>query len=134
MGLAPLDLGERLELEHQLDAEIAAAAARRLRAAAWSMPAVAREDKELHPLLDGSDLCAAEVRVHLRRGAVVRLEYFLLRRVRLGMWEPRLAREMVPRLRELFRQELEWDGARWEKEVDGFERAAEAWAPEGVRG
>jgi glycerol-3-phosphate dehydrogenase len=133
VGLAPLDLAERLVLEHDLDATVASAAARRLRSAAWSLPAAARGPEELRPLLDGTDLSAAEVRAHLRQGAVVRLEDFLLRRVRLGMWEPQTARAVAPKLRELFRDELGWSDSRWEKELDRYERAAQAWSPAGVR-
>ena len=133
VGLAPVDLGNRLALEYGLDPTIAAAAARRLRALAWSMPQLARDESELHPLVPDSDLCAAEVRAHLRWGAVMRLEDLLLRRVRLGLWQPELARTVAPQLRSLCADELGWNDRRWERELDRFHVAAEAWSPEGVR-
>ena len=88
---------------------------------------------ELSPLLDGSDLTAAEVRVHLAFGAVVRLDDLLLRRVRIGLWRPAVAREIVPHLRVLFEQELGWDHHRWDQEVEAFGRALQGWSVEGTR-
>jgi glycerol-3-phosphate dehydrogenase len=73
------------------------------------------------------------VRVHLRHGAVLHLEDLLLRRARVGLWEPERARELVPFLRLLFAQELGWDHTRWASEEAGFAQALEAWTPEGVR-
>jgi glycerol-3-phosphate dehydrogenase len=61
------------------------------------------------------------------------LEDLLLRRVRLAMWEPELAARVAPKLRPYFEQELGWNGKRWERELDAFHGAAEAWSPAGVR-
>jgi glycerol-3-phosphate dehydrogenase len=131
-GLAPLDLPERLSTAHGVEPEVARAMARRLRAAAWWAPALARSASELLPVTDGTDLSLAEVRAHLRTGAVVRLEDLLLRRARLAMWRPDQAREVVGRLRAACQEELGWDHARWDRERDRFERAARAWSPEGI--
>ncbi len=131
-GLAPGDLADRLERSHGLDRSVAEAMARRLRAAAWWAPALARDGRELQPLQAGSDLTAAEVRVHLRHGAVVRLEDLLLRRIRLGLWQPEQAKSVAERLRPLFEQELGWQKDRWQKEEESFRRALEAWTPEGA--
>jgi glycerol-3-phosphate dehydrogenase len=106
--------------------------ARRLRAGAFWALRLASDAKDLEPLVEGSDLCAAEVRLHLTFGAVLRLEDLLLRRVRVGMWSPPLARALAPRLRPLFEQELAWDRRRWDAEAAAFETALEAWSPEGV--
>ena len=131
-GLAPLDLAARLESSADLEPGIAPALARRLRGAAWWAPRLARDPAELQPLVEGSDLSAAEVRVHLTQGAVVRLEDLLLRRARLGLWQPDLARAVAPRLRPLFEQELGWNGARWEHESTALEAALEGWSADAV--
>ena len=131
-GLAPLDLADRLVRVADLTPPIAEAMARRLRAAAWWAPTLARDAGEFDPLSDDTDLSAAEVRVHLSRGAVVRLEDLLLRRVRLGLWRPQLAADLVESLRPLCQQELGWDATRWEKEAESFHEALAAWRPEGA--
>jgi glycerol-3-phosphate dehydrogenase len=56
----------------------------------------------------------------------------LLRRVRLGLWRPELARRLAPRLEPFFREALGWDGRRWERELAAYEVAAQAWTPAGV--
>jgi len=132
VGLAPLDLDRRLAAAFRLEPAVAAGMSRRLRSAAWWAPELARRMGELRPLADGTDLTAAEVRVHLRMGAVVRLEDLLLRRARLGLWQPALARELAPSLRPLFRQELGWSRRRFDQELETFQQAAIGWTPEGV--
>lgn len=131
-GLAPLDLDRRLERAAQVDPAVAPGLARRLRASSWWAPALARRASELRPLADGTDLCAAEIRVHLRFGAVVHLEDLLLRRVRLGLWQPRSAHAIAPSLRPLFRQELGWSRRRFDRELERLEDALQAWSPEGA--
>ncbi|MDH3523002.1 MAG: glycerol-3-phosphate dehydrogenase/oxidase [Acidobacteriota bacterium] len=133
-GYAPLDLPEQLTAVHGLAEPVARAMARRLRRSASWAPRLARDREELAPVAEGTDLCAAEVRCHLAFGAVLRLEDLLLRRVRLGMWEPETATAVAPRLRPLFAQELGWDGKRWEAELESFHAAAEAWTPAGIVG
>jgi glycerol-3-phosphate dehydrogenase len=75
---------------------------------------------------------AAELRAHLRFGAVLHLDDLLLRRLRLGLWEPERARELAPWLGNLVREELSWDRRKWLDELDRFERALEGWAPRGT--
>ena len=133
VGLAPADLPERLRRASSAPPEVAAALARRLRSLAWWAVRLARDGKELAPLADGSDLCAAEVRAHLAFGAVVRLEDLLLRRARIGVWQPRLARELAPRLRPLFEEELGWEAGRFERELESLPAALEGWSVEGIR-
>ena len=133
-GLAPLDLPDRLERIHKLSGPVAQAMARRLCGAAWIAPSIARNADELKPLVDGADLCAAEVRVHLNHGAVVRLEDLLLRRARFGMWTPELGRELIPLLQPLFAQELGWDAKRWDAEVEAADAALQAWSLKGISG
>jgi glycerol-3-phosphate dehydrogenase len=130
-GLAPPDLPERLR-ERGVAPAVAAAMARRLGGRAWNALPLAHGKAELRPLVDGVDLVAAEVRTHLRHGAVLRLEDLLVRRARLAMWEPEAARAVVPALAPLFRQELGWSAARWEAEESAFAQALLAWSPEGV--
>jgi glycerol-3-phosphate dehydrogenase len=131
-GLAPRDLGARLAAVHGLDEAVAAGMARRLGALAWTACALAR-DGELRPLDDG-DLSAAEVRAHLRYGAVVRLSDLLLRRVRLGMWRPAVLADVVPRLRETVCAEMGWDAKRWDAERERLARDLEGWTLAGVAG
>jgi glycerol-3-phosphate dehydrogenase len=128
-SLAPRDLDNRLSAVHGLEPDVASGMARRLGGLAWTACALARGPEELRPLLDGTDLCAAEVRAWLRYGAVARLEDLLLRRVRLGMWDPPAARVLVTYLAPLFRDELGWSAERWEREVEGVDRALMAWMP-----
>jgi glycerol-3-phosphate dehydrogenase len=132
-ALAPPGLGERLRAVHGADPPVAAALARRLGGLAWTACALARSPEELRPLLDGTDLSAAEVRAHLRHGAVARLEDLLLRRARFGLWDPPAARALVPRLAPLFQDELGWSAERWDQEIEAADRALAAWTPEGVR-
>ncbi len=73
-----------------------------------------------------------ELRPQIRYGAVLRLEDLLLRRVRVGMWDPPLARALVPALRPIFVAELDWTPEHWDDEVGRFEEALAAWSPEGV--
>ncbi len=133
VGLAPPDLAKRLERDHDLLPLVAGAMARRLRSWAWWAPTLARSKKELDPLAEGTDLSAMEVRVHLSFGGVLRLEDLLLRRARVGVWNPALARELVPRLRPLFEDELGWDSRRWETEEEACAGTLEAWSPQGVQ-
>jgi len=133
-GVAPLGLAGRLTALHGLLPEVAAGMALRLRGAALWAPHLARDVRELQPLEAGCDLTAAEVRAHLLHGAVVRLEDLLLRRVRLGLWRPELARRLAPRLEPCFREVLGWESKRWERELAAYEVAAQAWTPAGVVG
>jgi glycerol-3-phosphate dehydrogenase len=133
LGLAPSDLAQRLtQLGPDIDASVAEGMARRLRSMAWWAVRGIREDTDLHPLMSGTDLCAAEVRAHLAFGGVLHLEDLLLRRVRLGLWSPELAKEMAGRLRPLFEEIKGWDHDRWQAEEEALEGALESWSPQGV--
>jgi glycerol-3-phosphate dehydrogenase len=132
-GLAPTDLAVRIEAELDVDAPVARGMARRLGSLAWSAALTARRRSELRPLDPATDLCAAEVRAHLRWGAVLRLEDLLLRRVRIGMWQPELAPALLRRLRPIVRSELGWKSSRWRREEEEFTAALEAWTMAGVR-
>jgi glycerol-3-phosphate dehydrogenase len=130
-GLAPADLPQRLNARG-LALPIAAAMSRRLGSLAWTALSLARTPDELQPLVDGVDLTAAEVRTHLRHGAVLRLEDLLVRRARLAMWDPAAARAVVPKLGPPFQSALGWTGPRWEAEEEAVAGALAAWTPEGV--
>jgi glycerol-3-phosphate dehydrogenase len=132
-GLAPADLDRRLQAVHGLTSEVAAAMARRLGQSAWSACAAVREPRELQPIADGVDLCAAEVVAHLRFGGALKLSDLLLRRVRLGMWRPAEARDLVPYLRTAVCAETGWNAGRWDREIENYRRSAEAWTTDGVR-
>jgi glycerol-3-phosphate dehydrogenase len=133
VGLAPADLGERIRLGTSASPPVAEALARRLRGFAWPALRLARDEKELMPILDGSDLCAAEVRAHLVLGGVLHLEDLLLRRARVGVWEPGLAPELAARLRPFFEEELGWGRARGESEQTRLAGALEGWTLAGAR-
>jgi glycerol-3-phosphate dehydrogenase len=131
-GLAPRDLGRRIAAAYELEPDVARGMARRLGAVAWTAPLLARSSRELQPLVAGLDLCAAEVRAHLRWGGVVRLDDLLLRRVRLGMWSPAAVPEVVPRLRKVVVRELGWSSRRWGREVAELERELVGWTLAGA--
>ena len=130
-GLAPRDLDRRLVTGKGLEREVAWGMARRLGALAWTACEMASR-RELRPVSDGSDLCLAEVRAHLRFGAALHLSDLLLRRVRLGMWRPAEVADLLPRLRRLIRQESGWSRRRWDLEVERYAFAAEGWTLDGV--
>ncbi len=133
LGLAPSDLGERLQrLGHQIDPAVADGMARRLRSTAWWAVLGICEDSDLHPLTDGTDLTAAEVRAHLAFGGILHLEDLLLRRVRLGLWSPEMAKELTVSLRPFFEEARGWDHKRWQQEEEALDRALEGWSPQGV--
>jgi glycerol-3-phosphate dehydrogenase len=133
LGLAPSDLAQRLQrLGPQIDAGVAEGMARRLRSTAWWAIRGVRDPTDLHPLIAGSDLSAAEVRAHLDYGGVLHLEDLLLRRVRLGLWSPELAKAMASRLRPFFEELRGWDHDRWRTEEEALSAALEGWSPQGV--
>ena len=132
-ALAPPDLAARLAAAHRLAPEVASALARRLGGLAWTACELARGPAELHPLAAGGDLTAAEVRAHLRFGAVVRLEDLLVRRVRVAMWDLEQARWLCLAVAALAAAELGWDGWWRAREEESFTTVAAAWSLEGVR-
>jgi len=132
-GLAPRDLPQRLESALGLEPAIAGGMARRLTALAWPAVDLARGKSELRPLRPDVDLCAAEVRAHCRWNAVLHLEDLLLRRVRLGMWDPETAVTLLPALRPVLRRELGWSYKDWQRERERFHTALEGWTLEGIR-
>jgi len=107
--------------------EVAQGLARRL--GVLALPAMAADPEALRPVAEGLDLCGAELLWHLRFGGVVHLEDLLLRRVRLGMWQPRLCLEIAPSLRPLLRRAAGWSVSRWNAEIKRLERAVANWLP-----
>ncbi len=101
--------------------------ARRL--GALALPAASAAGETLRPLAAGLDLCAAELLWQLRFGGAVHLEDLLLRRVRLGMWQPRLCLALAPTLRPLLRRAAGWSVTRWNAELARLERAVANWLP-----
>lgn len=117
-------------VESGVPGAVAAGLVRRLGAQAYAVMATAR-DGELQPLADDLDLCVAELLWFARFGAVVHLEDLLLRRVRLGMWQPRRCLELAPRLRSPLRRVLGWEVARWQRELERLGSAVASWLPPG---
>ena len=122
--------GEALEaLERQGVPPVAARGlVRRLGAQALAL-AAGSEARELLPLEETFGLTPAEVRYHLRFSAVVHLGDLLLRRVRLGMWQPQLAVPFAEKLRTLVRRQMGWSVARWQRELELFANEVANWAP-----
>jgi glycerol-3-phosphate dehydrogenase len=124
--------GDPTELRRGLRAigagdEVAQGLARRL--GALALPAAAANPEAVRPVAEGLDLCGAELLWQLRFGGVVHLEDLLLRRVRLGMWQPRLCLEIAPSLRPLLRRAAGWTVSRWNSEMKRLERAVANWLP-----
>ncbi len=132
-GLCPVDLGARLDAVGGLEPIVADGMARRLGGLAWHAPLLARSRHELQPFDAVPDLCPAEVRAHIRWGGVLHLDDLLLRRVRVGMWDPKMAREIIGPLEHVVRRELGWDRKRWTTEERLFEEALTGWTVEGIR-
>lgn len=131
-GLAPRDLAARLAAVHGVETPVAEAMARRLGALSWTACELARDARGLRPLEGVEDLSTAELRAHLRYGAVVHLSDLLLRRVRLGMWDPSTLGALLPHLGAVVREETGWDAARWEAELERLERDVEGWTVDGI--
>jgi glycerol-3-phosphate dehydrogenase len=131
-GLAPRNLADRLATVFEIDHAVAQAMSRRLGALAWTAAGTARRRVDLRPIESDTDLCAAEVRAHLRWGAVLHLEDLLLRRVRVGMWQPDRSVALLRRLRPIMRSELGWDWRRWKTEEQNYVDAVRAWTLAGT--
>lgn len=127
-GLAPVDLDERLAKSHDLEPSLAGPMARRLGSLAWTACHRA-EAHDLRPVREDLDVSRAELRAHLSFGAVATLSDLLLRRVRLGMWRPDLARSLAPQLADLWSAEMDTD---FEAELERFESEVVAWSLDGV--
>lgn len=132
IGLSPPDLAHRIVDRFGIGSDLAEAMVRRLGSLAWTAVEHAGSRRELHPLAPGLDITRAEVRAWIRQGAVLHLEDLVLRRVRLGMWDPESARIIAPRLRGVFQRELGWGFRRWRAELQDLHRSLEAWAPTGI--
>jgi glycerol-3-phosphate dehydrogenase len=63
-----------------------------------------------------------EVRWAARAEGVVHLDDLLLRRVRLGLVAPEGGRAFLDRIGQIAREELGWDQARWQAEVEAYQR------------
>jgi len=108
-GLAPADLAERLMRAFEIDAAVARAWLAGLGALAWTAAAAARRHSELRPVAPDTDLCRPRCAPTSGGGAVIHLEDLLLRRVRLGMWDPEQAVAMLRPLRPILRSR--WAGS-----------------------
>lgn len=117
VGLTPGDAAVRLHAALGLSSAVAEGMVRRLAGLASSAAASAHDVKELAPLLD-SDVCAAEVRAHLRWGAVLHLDDLIIRRLRIGQWNPASVPRLLPLLRPLLVDELGWDNTRLTREEE----------------
>jgi glycerol-3-phosphate dehydrogenase len=134
IGVAANDLALRVQETHRLLPQVAAGMARRLGSLAWHAVPLARSSAELEPLSDDLDISTAEIRAHLRWGAVLHLEDLIIRRTRLGMWQPEAVSDLLPVLQPVVSEELGWDSRRWDQDLERFHHAHEGWTLQGVRG
>lgn len=132
-GLCPNDLADRLQAVDGLEPIVAEGMARRLGGLAWHVPLLARTRRDLQPFDETPDLCPAELRGHLRWGGVLHLDDLLLRRIRLGLWNPAAAKDMIPTLEPIVRREMGWGKKRWAAEETAFEEALVGWTMSGIR-
>jgi glycerol-3-phosphate dehydrogenase len=132
VGLAPRDLGESLGAAYGIASGIADAMARRLGARAWLACESSSAPAEIRPLTPDTDLSAAEVRAHARFGGVLRLEDLLLRRARVGVWNPALATELASKVAPILASELGWDAKRTGDEIETCGQALSSWTTRGV--
>ena len=70
--------------------------------------------------IPGTPYLWAELRQAARAEKVVRLDDLLLRRVRVGLLLPDGGASLLPRLREVCREELAWDDGRWSMEEQTY--------------
>jgi glycerol-3-phosphate dehydrogenase len=70
----------------------------------------------------GMETLWTELRWAARSERVRHLDDLLLRRTRVGLLLPRGAAELLPRVRELCRDELGWDDERWSQEESAYRR------------
>ncbi|BFM14064.1 glycerol-3-phosphate dehydrogenase/oxidase [Maricurvus nonylphenolicus] len=73
-----------------------------------------------HGLIGDSTYCLAECRWSLRNELVVHLDDLLLRRTRLGLLLKEGGVQIFDQLKALFKDELGWDGERWQSELDRY--------------
>jgi len=84
---------------------------------------------QLRRLEETFGLTAAEVRYHLRFSAVEHLSDLLLRRVRVGMWQPGECMSLAQKLEAVVRREAGWSSARWHRELELLAQELANWAP-----
>lgn len=101
-----------------LDAGAARRLAGRLGAAATAVLSGARPG-ELEPV-GGTSCLWAELRHAARAEKVVHLDDLLLRRARVGLLLPDGGASLLPRVREVCREELAWDDGRWSMEEHDY--------------
>ncbi|MGC8916858.1 MAG: glycerol-3-phosphate dehydrogenase/oxidase [Thermoanaerobaculum sp.] len=101
---------------------------RRLGAQALPLAMGCPADK-LRPLEERFGLSPAEVEYHLRFSRVVHLSDLLLRRVRLGMWDPAGCLELAETMRAVVRRAAGWSVKRWDEELALLGEELGNWAP-----
>ncbi len=100
------------------------------RLGAQALPLVQASPWEaLAPLEYQFGLCPAEITYHLAWSRVVHLADLLLRRVRMGMWQPRQCLELAPKLRRVVRRAAGWTVQEWEQELEHLANELQGWLP-----
>jgi glycerol-3-phosphate dehydrogenase len=64
----------------------------------------------------------AELRWAARHEQVRHLDDLLLRRVRMGLLQPKGAADLLPKVRSIVQRELDWDDVRWQAEEKRYLR------------
>lgn len=100
------------------------------RLGAQALPLVQGSHPEaLAPLEEQFGLCPAEIAYHLAWSRVVHLSDVLLRRLRLGMWQPQACLELAPSLRPVVRRAAGWSVREWEQELENLAQELQGWLP-----
>ncbi|MEA2751406.1 MAG: glycerol-3-phosphate dehydrogenase, partial [Myxococcales bacterium] len=79
-------------------------------------------EKKLAHAIPGSIALWSELRIAARSEAVVTLADLLLRRVRLGLLLPNAGLEQIAEIKKIAQPELGWDDAKWDREVEVYEK------------
>lgn len=72
-------------------------------------------------VIPGTTTTMAELRWAVARELVIHIDDLLLRRTRLGLTQSKGAAHLLPSLQPIFAEELGWDAARWQAEVERYQ-------------
>lgn len=113
----------------RLDPRLPATARHRLAARYGVKAALFAENASASDLaaIPGTQTLWLELRLAAEREAVVHLDDLLLRRTRLGILLPRGGLDHEPRIRELCQPALNWDDARWVREMQRYRELIERY-------
>ncbi|HEX4937177.1 MAG TPA: glycerol-3-phosphate dehydrogenase C-terminal domain-containing protein, partial [Candidatus Kapabacteria bacterium] len=117
--------------EQLFDYPIATPHALGLQDKAWAQRMIGRYGDQVKSLLQdapesernkiaGTEFCLAELRWSCRNEQIVHLDDLLLRRTRLGLLLHNGGAEILPHVKEICQQELDWNQDRWHSEEQRY--------------